>query len=82
MTNWSYFGWHMALEQMAEQTQFSLPARQAGTATKGRLHTRGVCIQGVSAYKEDTPVSTRQGAIEPTLPCGLHPGLASSGAGI
>lgn len=39
MTKWSFFGGHIALQQMAEQTQFSLPARQAGTATKGRLHT-------------------------------------------
>lgn len=27
MTNWPYFGWHMALEQMAEQTQFSLASQ-------------------------------------------------------
>lgn len=66
MTNWSYFGWHMALEQMAEQTQFSLPARQAGTATKGRLHT---------PLSKDIPVSARQNAIQPLCPVACTLGL-------
>lgn len=57
MTNWSCFGGHTALEQMAEQTQFSLPASQAGTATKGCLHT---------ALGKDIPVPATQSTTQPS----------------